>query len=84
MAFKWDKIFETGVEIIDQQHQGLVALINDAAPFLTSPQGLDLPRIEQLIDQLFACEAPFSSPAGKPTFIAYELEEIRKRFAEGG
>ncbi len=46
-------------------------------------QTLSVADMQQLIDQLFACDAPFSSPAGRPTFIAYELEEIKKRFAEG-
>lgn len=47
-------------------------------------QMLSVADMQQLIDQLFACDAPFSSPGGKPTFIAYELEEIRKRFSDGG
>ncbi len=47
-------------------------------------QPLSVAEMQQLIDQLFACEAPFSSPAGKPTFITYELDEIRRRFSEGG
>lgn len=37
-----------------------------------------------LIDQLFQCEAPFTSPSGRPTMIKITLEELRARFAGGG
>ncbi|HOE44115.1 MAG TPA: bacteriohemerythrin [Rhodoferax sp.] len=57
MTFKWDSYFETGVEIIDQQHQGLVALINECAPFLTDTEQPDFARMDLLLDQLFAYAA---------------------------
>lgn len=37
-------------------------------------------EMQELIDQLFACEAPMKSPSGKPTFITFETEELRKKF----
>ena len=57
MTFKWDKFFETGVEIIDRQHLGLVALINDVAPLLVGYDDPDRTQIEVLLDKLFAYAA---------------------------
>lgn len=53
MTFKWDSFFETGIEVIDRQHLGLVALINDVAPLLASNDPPDRARIEVLLDKLF-------------------------------
>lgn len=33
-----------------------------------------------LIDKLFACETPFTSPSGHKTFVHYDLEDIKKQF----
>lgn len=54
MTFKWDSFFETGIEVIDRQHLGLVALINDVAPLLSSNDQPDRARVEVLLDKLFA------------------------------
>ena len=45
-------------------------------------QGSSLSQIEMqsIVDQLFACEQPFSSPLGKKTFIRIEMTELLKRF----
>ena len=53
MTFKWDTYFETGIAVIDQQHQGLVTLINECAPLLTDMDQPDLARMDALLDQLF-------------------------------
>lgn len=37
-------------------------------------------EMASLIDQLFACETPYLSPAGKPTFITYSLQDLEKQF----
>jgi len=37
-------------------------------------------EMEELIDQLFACELPYKSPTGRKCFVTYELEELEKRF----
>jgi DNA mismatch repair protein MutL len=34
----------------------------------------------QLIDELFACDLPYSAPNGKPTLITLGLDELQKRF----
>lgn len=43
-------------------------------------QKLTTTEMEALIDQLFACELPYLSPTGKPTFVTYRLEDIAKQF----
>jgi DNA mismatch repair protein MutL len=46
------------------------------------PKGraLAIEEMKDLIDKLFACETPFTSPSGHKTFIKQELEELRKLF----
>lgn len=43
-------------------------------------QSLTVPEMQDLIDQLFACAVPFSSPSGRSCFITFELAELQKRF----
>lgn len=49
---------------------------------LSSKKGvkLHLEEMENIIDRLFACEAPYSSPEGSPTLIKFSVEEIEKKF----
>ncbi len=37
-------------------------------------------EMRTLLDQLFACAAPFVAPNGKPTFIKYSLADLDKQF----
>lgn len=37
-------------------------------------------EMRELIDQLFACELPYSSPSGKKCFITFGLDEVEQRF----
>ncbi|MCE7926078.1 MAG: DNA mismatch repair endonuclease MutL [Haliscomenobacteraceae bacterium CHB4] len=46
-------------------------------------QSLTVPEMQDLIDRLFACAVPFSSPSGRNTFITFDLEELQKRFGGG-
>lgn len=41
---------------------------------------LDQMEMQELIDKLFACEMPFSSPSGRKCVVKFDLEEIDKRF----
>ena len=52
MYFQWESFFETGIAIVDQQHQGLVATINEAAPLLARPGGPDLQEVKAILDKL--------------------------------
>lgn len=37
-------------------------------------------EMNHIVDELFACKMPYSSPSGKPTLITISLEEIEKKF----
>jgi hemerythrin-like metal-binding protein len=55
MAFMtWNDQFTTGIVIVDQQHRGLVDLVNQAAPTLAAASRENLRAIEPLLDQLIA------------------------------
>ncbi len=43
-------------------------------------QELNAIEMQELIDQLFACEVPYKSPTGSSCFITFELDELIKRF----
>jgi len=45
-----------------------------------SGQALTQVEMQELIDQLFACAAPFKSPSGRNCFITYELDELDRQF----
>ena len=44
-------------------------------------QFLSVVEMQDLIDHLFACSAPYRSPSGRTCFITYDLDELQKRFA---
>lgn len=37
-------------------------------------------EMNNLIDELFACKMPYSTPSGKPTISTFSLEDLDKRF----
>lgn len=37
-------------------------------------------EMNNLIDELFACKMPYSTPKGKPTIVTFSMEELDKRF----
>lgn len=39
-------------------------------------------EMQNLIDQLFACENPYKTPSGRKTFVKYNLEDIDKQFLD--
>ena len=41
---------------------------------------LEKEEMGSMIDELFACEMPYSAPNGKPTIITLSLEDLEKRF----
>jgi len=43
-------------------------------------QPLSVSEMQDLIDRLFACAVPYSSPSGRNCFITFELSELQKRF----
>ena len=47
---------------------------------IKSGKTLDKNSMQQLIDELFACEQPNINPAGLATFIQYSFDEIERKF----
>jgi DNA mismatch repair protein MutL len=41
---------------------------------------LSVEEMRKIIDDLFACETPFSSPSGRKTFVTIDLEDIQRNF----
>lgn len=41
---------------------------------------LSITEMKGLVDKLFACETPFTSPSGHKTFVHYDLDDIKKQF----
>lgn len=49
---------------------------------LAIKSGVELSKEEMshMVDELFACAMPYSSPSGKPTLITIPLDDLEKRF----
>ena len=41
---------------------------------------LSIREMQELIDQLFACDMPFKSPSGRNCFITFDLESLQQQF----
>ncbi len=57
MNLKWEPYFDTGIDIVDQQHRGLVDILNEAAPMLARPGGPDMQGIGAVLEKLFSYAA---------------------------
>lgn len=57
-------------------------LINALAQSMSIRSGkyMNEEEMTHLIDELFACEMPYSLPNGKPIIISYSLEDLDKQF----
>ncbi len=47
---------------------------------IQSGKVLDVTSMQRLIDELFACTLPSTTPEGQPTFITYKLEDLENHF----
>jgi DNA mismatch repair protein MutL len=47
---------------------------------IKSGRKLSIEEMSNLIDELFACENPYTAPSGRFTFVSFNNEEIEKRF----
>ncbi len=83
MTFKWNRYFETGVAIVDSQHQGLVGLINEAAPLLTGGGAVTRSRLEPLLTRLGAyANAHFTTEEGVMRSGGLLADYIAKQHAD--
>lgn len=47
---------------------------------IKSGKKLSIEEMNRLIDELFACENPYTAPNGRFTFVSFSLDELEKRF----
>jgi|AntAceMinimDraft_1070359.scaffolds.fasta_scaffold30084_1 DNA mismatch repair protein MutL len=66
------------VKELAPEHRMAVALAEQTA--IKKGKRLSQTEMEHIIDRLFACEAPYIDPKGKPTIQVITLDEIQKRF----
>ncbi len=69
---------ESDVWKLDRQNYMAKKLAQSNA--IKSGKTLILEELNQLVDELFACESPFTSIHNKPTSIVIEINELLKRF----
>ena len=53
-SFPWNKYFETGLQTVDEQHRGLIDLINRFGEVLVQADGASGDDIDVLFNQLAA------------------------------
>lgn len=88
--FKWSEIYETGFGQIDEQHRGIVGLLNEAAPVLADPVLAGQDQVIALIDELcahssahFADEEQLMIDGGlSPAFVDMHIGLHRGFFAD--
>lgn len=63
---------------LDARNKVAIAFASRTA--IPAGKKLNEPEMEMLIDQLFACEAPYQDPLRKPTLVYIPMDEIKNRF----
>jgi len=61
-------------------HFGKVAAAYACKNAIKSGEKLSQTEMQNLIDQLFACESPFFCPHGRPIIVTIDLEELDRKF----
>jgi len=59
-----------------------VARVLAAKGAIRKGKSLSEVEMDDVINKLFACTTPFSTPSGRPCFITMELEDLQKRFSK--
>jgi DNA mismatch repair protein MutL len=77
-------------QLLEQLKQEKSALRNERHPVLARGMARSMAirpgrvlasaEMHDLIDRLFACEMPYSTPGGKPTLITFGLNDLNERF----
>ena len=62
-----------------KKHENLAISMARSAS-VRSGKKLSYEEMKALVDQLFACEMPYSLPNGKPTIITLNLEDLNQQF----
>jgi hemerythrin-like metal-binding protein len=83
MTVKWNRHFETGIAVVDSQHQGLVGLINEAAPLLTGGGPVPRARLAALLERLGDyANAHFTTEEGVMRSCGLLADYIAKQHAD--
>ncbi|HRK27624.1 MAG TPA: DNA mismatch repair endonuclease MutL [Chitinophagales bacterium] len=72
--------FKINLANLKTNNQEALALTMAKSNALKRGEKLPAGLLQTLADQLFACQMPYVSPTGKPTFIEYALTDIEKQF----
>lgn len=85
-TFVWNERFATGVELIDQQHQALVALINSLGEAVVGGDGAECDRVlaevQAYAQYHFDAEEAWWSQAGAPPWARAAHHERHTEFAD--
>ncbi|TXB65353.1 DNA mismatch repair endonuclease MutL [Vicingus serpentipes] len=63
---------------LDKKENLATSLARSAS--IKAGQYLNIEEMNNLVDNLFACEMPYSLPNGKPTIISLNLDDLNKQF----
>lgn len=72
--------FKINLANLKTNNQEALALTMAKTNALKRGEKLPAGLLQTLADQLFACQMPYVTPTGKPTFIEYTLTDIEKQF----
>ncbi|HGY56114.1 MAG TPA: DNA mismatch repair endonuclease MutL [Caldithrix abyssi] len=64
----------------DFNHNEKVAAAYACKNAVKSGETLSQQEMQDLVDQLFACESPFFCPHGRPVIVTMDLEELDRKF----
>lgn len=63
------------------RREGLARSLAQQASIKAGKQ-LTVKEMQTLIDELFACEQPYTAPNKRNTFVTFDFDELEKRFAQ--
>ena len=63
---------------LDKHENLAISMARNAS--VKSGKKMNEEEMKELVDQLFACEMPYSLPNGKPTIISLDLDELNQQF----
>jgi len=66
-------------QLKNERHEGMARIMARSLRGNATTQ-LSSAAIHELIDQLFACEMPYYTAAGKPTVLTWGVDELAERF----
>jgi DNA mismatch repair protein MutL len=72
--------FRMGGNTLKQEKKEILALSMARKVAINPGRMLSHDEMQELTDQLFACNEPYFSPSGKPTFITMSIDELERRF----